>query len=123
MNSIAYGQEDDIFTFCYGFDEYLIEQSFSNDLDEIIGLCNSTEIRFIKIFAYSDTIGSEIYNDELSKKRALIMWDFIDKRTDISEDQTFVTWLGESAEVYDLHFERNHAQQRCIDVVLSFKTS
>lgn len=70
----------------------------------------------LKIVAYADTIGTEMYNDSLSARRASAVYSYIRSRMHIHEKRAYVTSLGESSDVYDLHFPAAHARQRCVDI-------
>ena len=90
-------------------------------LDQIIKKCKASRPTFIKIFAYADTLGSETFNKKLSKKRAHAVFRYLTARVKIDSSKIYVTWLGESAEGYELHFDGAHIQERCADILLYFK--
>jgi outer membrane protein OmpA-like peptidoglycan-associated protein len=69
---------------------------------------------------YADKSGSENYNDILSEKRATAVYDYLSVRVKIDTTKVFVTWIGKSAEAYDLHFPAAHIQKRCVDIWVTF---
>jgi outer membrane protein OmpA-like peptidoglycan-associated protein len=71
---------------------------------------------FLKVFGYTDTIGTAEDNDKLSEKRAMAIYDYLNTRVSVNQQQVYVTWIGGSEEVYDLHFPNAHPQQNCVDV-------
>lgn len=56
----------------------------------------------------------------LSEKRANAVYNYLASRSRIDSTNCYTTWLGESSDVYDLHFSDAHAQQRCVDMWMTF---
>jgi len=86
---------------------------------QVASICNSDSFRYLKIVGFTDTIGSAEYNEMLSKNRADVVYDYLKSVAKFDTTRVYVTWLGESNEVYDLHFLESyppHAQQRAVDI-------
>lgn len=109
-------QNGEVMTIYFNSNSYEISKKDEKEIDKMIELCNSKEFYFLKIFGYSDINGKEEYNDWLSEKRCYSVWNYINKKTNIDKDKFYMAWLGESADVYDLHFEQAHPQKRCVDI-------
>ena len=76
---------------------------------------------FMKIVGFTDTIGTEKSNDLLSEKRANKVFNLIEKHHKIKREIVYLEWLGESEDVYDLHFQPTHPHQNCVDIWLEIK--
>lgn len=85
-------------------------------LKYLADICSSDSLSYVKVFAYTDTIGTEKHNDNLSEKRAMAVHNSLGLSKYEKRNCVYVEWLGESAETYDLHFDSAHAQQNCVDV-------
>ncbi len=100
--------------------DFKISNVNKDKLDEIVKKSVPDSITYLKIFGYSDTAGSAKYNEDLSRKRAYEVYHYLARRIKIDSSKIYITWLGEKAEGYDLHFPDAHIQQRCVDVIASF---
>lgn len=117
----AFGQHSFVNTFYFTSDSYKLDKKYFKILDEIGEQCKSDTLIFIKVFAFTDTAGSTNHNDELSKKRAYQVYNYLVSKYNIDTTKIYVTWLGEDSDIYDLHFPEAHAQQRCVDIITNFK--
>jgi outer membrane protein OmpA-like peptidoglycan-associated protein len=89
------------------------------NLSTLIGItefCKKYTNIHLTVSGFSDTIGTEAYNLEMSKLRALKVYNYIMKHSKINVANTTVNWFGES-EVFD---ESNHEPHNC--VVVSIET-
>jgi outer membrane protein OmpA-like peptidoglycan-associated protein len=85
-------------------------------LKYLSGICSSDSLSYVKIFAFTDTIGAEKHNDKLAEKRAMLVYKSLGLDKYKTNNCIYVEWLGESAETYDLHFDSAHPQQNCVDI-------
>ena len=115
-----YAQSSLINTVYFKTDSYTIEEKYKTILNKIAEKCNADTSFKMKIFAFSDKPGSEDYNEELSKKRAEAVYDYLNSRTHVDLTKIYYTWIGESYDAYDLHFPGAHIQKRCVDVWVQF---
>lgn len=90
-------------------------------LHRVAEKCNSDTLAYLKIFGYTDTLGSEKYNEILSRERAFTVCKYLTSVVKIYTTKVYITWLGESNEAYDLHFDDAHVQQKCVDLLISFR--
>lgn len=107
---------DTVVTIYFDHGSSSIKSADLSKLKKLADLCAIDTIRYFKIVAFTDTIGSETQNDKLAEKRAMKVFKNIFADEKIGEKRSYVTWLGESEEVYDLHFEPIHPHQNCVDI-------
>ena len=104
----------------FKIDSYIIDKKYQLALDTLAVKCNQHKNFHVKIFGFTDTTGSEDYNDKLSRKRADAVYNYLNARTSLNEKNTYSDAQGESEERYDLHFKEAHVQQRFVDILLQF---
>lgn len=90
-------------------------------LNRLSSFCASGQVDYIKIVGFTDTTGTEIQNEILAQKRVEEVFKYLDQKNRIKSDAFYMTWLGESEEVYDLHFQPTHPQQNCVDIWFRLK--
>jgi outer membrane protein OmpA-like peptidoglycan-associated protein len=118
----AYSQEPTVKTIYFETNSFAINSENKQLLDEIGRKCKADTMTNLKIFAYADTTGTIKHNSRLSEKRALAVYNYLLKTFQLDPSKIYRTWLGEETDgAYDLHFPAAHLQQRCVDVVVSFK--
>lgn len=101
---------------------YKIDEKYFPVLNTIGNKCASDTFSFLKIVGYSDKIGSIKHNERLSQKRAEEVYNYLAKFFKIDTSKIYVTWLGEEIKnAYELHFPDAHVQQRCVDIIVTFK--
>lgn len=89
-------------------------------LKKLALICKADSTSYVEIIAYTDTTGSASYNDLLAKKRAYSVFNFMLAYAKIDTTKVYITWLGESDEVYDLHLQNPHFHKRCVDIWMQF---
>jgi OOP family OmpA-OmpF porin len=99
---------------------FSIDNKYEKKLNFIARQLSSDTFGYLKIFDFTDTKGSEKYNEILSGKRADAVYKYVASRANFDSTRVYVTWLGESADIYDLHFPSAHKQKRCVDVWIEF---
>ncbi len=112
---------DTVFTVYFKPKSSVIALRDMETLKYISNICHSDSFCYLKIVGYTDRNGNELDNDSISEERATVVNDYIDPHTKISIDDIYVTWLGESNDMYDLHFEPTHPGQNCVDICISIK--
>lgn len=90
------------------------------EMQTVADLLQAENFSYLKIFAYATPSGSEADNEALSKRRAYAVLEEINALHPIDESRFYMTWLGESAEVYDLHYEDAQPQTPCVEVLVQF---
>lgn len=118
----SFGQHSEVTTLYFKSNSYSIDKKYLTTLKNIGQKCASDSFSFLKIFAYADIKGSTEHNELLSKKRAEEVYDYLTKHFKFDTTKVYITWLGEETDgAYDLHFPEAHVQQRCVDIIVSFK--
>ena len=118
----SFGQSTTVETLHFTSNSYKVDKKYLSSLNDIGLKCSSDTFGFLKIFAYTDTKGSIKYNELLSQKRAEAVYNYLIKHFKFDAKKVYVTWLGEETDgAYDLHFPETHVQQRCVDIIVSFK--
>lgn len=118
QNSILFGQTTILKTINFRSDQYQISNSETHKIKEIVELISSPDFSYLKIFGFASQDGDKDYNEILSKKRANEVYLAISKISKIDESKFYIEWLGESDEVYDLHYENSNHQKKCVDVLI-----
>lgn len=120
-SDFSLGQYREALTIYFESNSYEIGETSGASLNKVAGLCSSSNFQSLKIFAFSDTTGTEEYNLEISKMRAIVVLNYLKGKVNFEDDKIYATWLGESDDIYDLHFDNAHAQERCVDLLIQFQ--
>lgn len=91
-------------------------------LKKLAEICASDRFFYLKVFGFSDTIGTEKHNDKLSEQRATTVYKHLNFNNKINAKSVYVTWLGETNEIYDLHFPQAHYRQNSVDIWIMKRT-
>lgn len=84
----------------FGFDSYLITEYSKIKLDKLITELKETNAKYVVLNSYTDSRGSESYNQKLSVKRALSCREYLVSQG-VKESQIKYTGFGESNLVND----------------------
>ncbi len=120
LNIPSFCQSSIVETIYFKPNSFTIDKKYQKTLNIIAGMLNSDTFGYLRVFAFSDTIGSESHNGYLSEKRANAVYNYLKFRSKFDTTKVYVTWLGESDDTYDLHFPDAHKQQRCVDILVQF---
>ncbi|MEJ0105049.1 MAG: OmpA family protein [Bacteroidota bacterium] len=113
-------QNTSLKTIYFDKNKFSIDVKYRPLLKKLAFICNSDSTSHVKIIAYSDKAGSEAYNNLLSKKRAYSVLNYMLAYAKFDTTKVYITWLGETNEVYDLHLKNPHFQKRCVDIWMQF---
>lgn len=114
------GQIGHVETIYFKPNSYSIDKKYYKTLDHIAKQLSSDTFSYLKIFAFADTLGSDEYNDILSGNRTEAVYKYLQSRSSFDTTRVYVTWIGKSAERYDLHFPSAHVRQSCVDIWVTF---
>jgi outer membrane protein OmpA-like peptidoglycan-associated protein len=95
----------------FDHDSTNIDEINLNNLIGIANLCNKDTDIHLKVFGFSDTIGTEEHNMELSKTRSLKVYNYIMEHSKLQINNTTLKWFGESKEINELE---KKGQQNCV---------
>ena len=116
------GQSSEAKTLYFKTNSFTIDNKYLPVLDDFGRKCVTDTFSFLKIFAYADKKGTKKYNERLSEKRAIAVYNYLTRNFNIDTTKIYVTWLGEETNgAYDLHFPSAKVQQRCVDILVFFK--
>jgi outer membrane protein OmpA-like peptidoglycan-associated protein len=107
-------------TLFFAKNNYHLSDSNQILLRKIAQKCSSDSCGSIKIFAFADKVGSDLYNDSLSEKRANTVYDSLLSYAKIDTTIIYVQWFGHSTEVEDTHLDGLHVRQRAVDIYIQF---
>lgn len=114
------GQSGLVETIYFKSNSYTIDKKYHKTLNNIAQQLSSDTFGYLKVFGYADISGSNEYNDTLSGKRAEAVYQYLLSRSSFDTTRVYVTWIGKSADAYDLHFPSPHVQRRSVDVWVTF---
>lgn len=116
---IAQNQRE--YRICFDIGSTEIKAQYEDDILEMAEFIKREDFSYLKIFGYATKSGSEKYNESLSKKRTYAVYNAISKHTAIEQEKLYMTWLGESADAYDLHYENAKPQTPCVEILIQHK--
>ena len=102
----------------FDFDSATIDDKNERKLDDLADLINRYEDWNVEVFGYSDNVGSEVYNRELSQNRAQAIVDFLQNKSDIKVE-TNISAIGKGSTGDSEVDERARRKSRRVDIVLS----
>lgn len=85
-------------------------------LKQLAAICASDSMSCLRVFGFTDTLGTEVHNNKLSEQRTEAVYQLLNPTQILDSTSVYIEWLGESADVYDLHFQQAHPQQNCVDI-------
>lgn len=116
--SFCIGQNQKEFRMCFYNGSSELSEEDESQILAIAHMLQEPDFTYMKIFGYATEPGSEMFNTELSKRRAFAVYDKIRALHSIDETRIYVTWLGESEDVYDLHYDNSRPQTPCVEVIV-----
>lgn len=120
ISSVSFCQSTLVESIYFKPNSFSIDKKYKSTLNKIATQLRSDTFQYLRIFAFTDIKGTEYYNEILSEKRADAIYNYLNARTKIDTAHVYVAWLGESADIYDLHFPAAHKQKRCVDIFIQF---
>ena len=107
----------------FAFDSSEVQQSYriSSELKKFIKVMNEYPQAHAEIAGHTDSIGSSDYNNTLSKKRAIAIYELL-KDSVINPERVKVIGYGESKPIAGNETEKGRAENRRVELtVLSFE--
>ncbi len=85
-------------TVYFEFDKYRLTAESKQKLDSLANVLKSdAEVKSATIVGYADPIGTKAYNEQLSKRRALAVQNYLVSRGYLNTNMTNTRWLGEDS--------------------------
>lgn len=114
---IETGQTVRINNIFFNYDEFeLLPESYS-ELNRLVMLLNENPGMRIQINGYTDNIGSDIFNKELSLKRAESVYDFL-KMKSINPDRLKIAGYGRNKPIAKNNTEEGRSKNRRVEFLI-----
>ncbi|MFN0031862.1 MAG: OmpA family protein [Flavobacteriales bacterium] len=98
----------------FDFDKDVITAEAAEQLDEVYALLRKNKAMYMEISGYTDIVGPDGYNMELSKRRAQSVINHLVQKG-IAEDRLQLTYFGKQNPVADNESENGRAQNRRVE--------
>ena len=102
----------------FDFDKYVVKDKIKPSLSTLAKALGENKDIHIKIDGYTDFIGTEAYNLELSVKRARAIKDYLTSKGAI-EDNISIEGYGEQNPTADNRTETGRARNRRVEFIIS----
>ncbi len=100
----------------FKFNQYKLSDDAKQDLDKLADAAKPSKRFFIAVEGYTDSTGSKQYNEELSKRRADTVVEYLVAKHDIPIYRVHMIGLGEEKPVDDGHNRAARAKNRRVEV-------
>jgi outer membrane protein OmpA-like peptidoglycan-associated protein len=100
----------------FKFNAWTLSDDAKQDLDKLAGDVKSDKRFFIAVEGYTDNVGTRQYNEELSKKRADSVVNYLVAKHDIPIYRIHMVGLGEEKPVDEAHNRAARAKNRRVEV-------
>jgi len=100
----------------FKFNKYQLDKSSMSDLDKLVGDVKSDKRFFIAVEGYTDNVGAKQYNEELSRKRADAVVNYLVAKHDIPIYRIHTIGLGEEKPVEEGRNRAARAKNRRVEV-------
>ena len=102
----------------FDFDRHDIRPEFQSELDEVGKFLQNHPNAYVMLVGYTDSIGSEEYNLDLSLRRANSAASYLTSNHNIDRDRIVVNYYGEANPVASNDTEDGRAQNRRVEVAV-----
>ncbi|WNJ16641.1 OmpA family protein [Pontibacter sp. G13] len=111
----------EIDTVYFGFDSFFLKEESKQSLDSLIGKFTSYPYYYVEVYGHTDSIGSDVYNLDLSEQRARAVALYLTEQG-VSLDRITYEGLGTNKPVMtnDSYFGR--LQNRRVDIAVVYTT-
>ncbi len=110
-----YKQVSDV-TIPFAFNKYMLTAKDKEDLDNLVTNASKNKRYFIAVEGYTDRTGSKSYNEELSRKRADAVVEYLVAKHNIPIYRIHMIGLGEEKPVDEGHTRAARAKNRRVEV-------
>lgn len=102
----------------FDFNSSLLKDSEKPKLDSLVELFHKYNVKNIRIYGYTDKIGGDHYNLNLSQKRALVVYDYLQSKLNVKQDYELpidLKGMGKAGPVQDCsHEAKGHKMVECL---------
>jgi outer membrane protein OmpA-like peptidoglycan-associated protein len=100
----------------FKFNQFKLSDDAKSDLDKVADGAKPDKRFFIAVEGYTDSTGSKLYNEELSRKRADAVVEYLVAKHDIPIYRIHMVGLGEEKPVDEGHNRAARAKNRRVEV-------
>lgn len=101
----------------FDFDRADLKPAGKRELDSVIGEAEGKRFRVVQVSGYTDSVGSDYYNNALSARRARAVANYL-REQGLQADRFVVTGFGKSNPVASNATEAGRAQNRRVEIVI-----
>ena len=102
----------------FDFDRHDIRPEFQSELDEVGTFLKNNPDAYVMLVGYTDSIGSEEYNLDLSLRRASSAANYLTSNHNIDRDRIVVNYYGEANPIASNDTAEGRAQNRRVEVAV-----
>ena len=103
--------------FWFDFDSAVLKPGAYKEIDRIAAILNRYPETFIRVEGHTDSIGSEIYNVELSERRAMAVKNALVARN-VASSRIETVGFGEGNSIADNHEQGGRQLNRRVEIVI-----
>jgi OOP family OmpA-OmpF porin len=102
----------------FDFDRSEIRPEFQSELDEVGKFLQNHPDAYVMLVGYTDSVGSEEYNLDLSHRRANSAANYLTSAHNIDRDRIVVNYYGEANPIASNDTEDGRAQNRRVEIAV-----
>jgi OOP family OmpA-OmpF porin len=102
----------------FDFDKYDIRPEFQSELDEVGKFLQNNPDAYVMLVGYTDNVGSEEYNLDLSLRRANSAANYLTSNHNIDRDRIVVNYYGEANPIASNDTDEGRSQNRRVEVAV-----
>ena len=102
----------------FDFDKSDIRPEFQSELDEVGTFLQNNPDAYVMLVGYTDSVGSEEYNLDLSHRRANSAADYLSSNHKIDRDRIVVNYYGEANPIASNDTDEGRAQNRRVEIAV-----
>jgi len=102
----------------FDFNQADIPSQYGTDLEALGNFLKKNSNSYVLLVGYTDSIGSEEYNLNLSNRRAHSAAAYLMNNHGVSQDQIVVNWYGKANPVASNDTEEGRAQNRRVEIAV-----
>ena len=97
-------------------DNYELSSAAQEELDGVGKFLTGKPEAFVAVFGYTDDTGKAEYNIELSRRRAEVAADYLQKTYELSSDRVVALWYGAENSIASNDTTEGRAQNRRVEI-------
>jgi OOP family OmpA-OmpF porin len=102
----------------FAFNKHDLRPAFKSELDEVGEFLQNNPNAYVMLVGYTDSVGSEEYNLDLSLRRANSAANYLTANHNIDRDRIVVNYYGEANPIASNDTDEGRAQNRRVEVAV-----